>query len=124
MGAVDIARALFGAFEASDMAKVRSICCDDLVAWQNNQHRMSLDTLVKFSSLVADRVTSFRYEDVICVPTENGFVEEHRVRGTTPNGTELDLAICIVGVIEGDEIIELREYFDTACAAALADALR
>ncbi len=124
MNPVRIARALFAAFEASDMTTVRSLCRNDLVAWQNSQHRMSLDTLVRFSSLVSERVSSFRYEDIVCVETETGFVEEHRVRGTTQQGVELDLVVCIIGVIEGNEIIEMREYFDTASAAPLAEALR
>ena len=50
-------------------------------------------------------------------------VEEHRVCGTLPDGSNLDLAACVVADVRDGRICALREYMDTAAAAGLVAAL-
>ncbi|MEN3272103.1 MAG: hypothetical protein V7636_864, partial [Actinomycetota bacterium] len=41
----------------------------------------------------------------------DGFVEQHRVRSTMPNGDSLDLQACVVvRVDEDDRVVRLDEY--------------
>lgn len=81
---------------------------------------MSMATLLRFSSRVRQVLTDFRYEDCRRVATSHGFVEEHRVRGTLPDGEAFDLAACIVADLHQGRITGLREYFDSRDSSALA----
>ena len=118
-----IAAKLFTAFETGDMDTVRNLCAPEFKARQNLNNEFDVETLIQFSKAVSTIVINFRYEDVIRSATNKGFVEEHTVRGTLPDGGELKLAACVVADIENGKIAQLREYVDTAAAAGLSAAL-
>ena len=118
-----LARALFDAFEAGDIAAARELCADDFAGSQNGGPAMDREALLGFVAAVHARVENFRYEEIECAATATGFVEEHAVRATLPDGQELDLKLCVVGTVVDGKITSLREYLDTAKAAALAKAL-
>ena len=124
MDAVELARALFAALAQQDDERVRSLCLPDLRASQNNARPMTLDTLLAFNRAVRAVVTDLRYEDAVRSATHTGFVEEHAVRGTLPDGRALDLAVCVVADVRDGKVAALREYVDTAAAAPLVAALR
>lgn len=63
------------------------------------------------------------YADAIRSATATGFVEEHAVRGTLPDGSRLDLPVCVVADVVDGKKTNLREYFDTGAAAGLIRAL-
>jgi len=119
----DIARALFTAFASGDDNSARQLCDTNLQASQNHGPWMNIDTLLEFSAAFKRVAQNFRYEQVICSATDTGFVEEHSVRATLADGSELDLAVCIVAEIRSGKIIKLREYFDSAAVTAVAAAL-
>lgn len=118
-----LAERLFVALASGDDAAVRQLCSPDLEATQNQAAAMDLDTLLGFAAAARSVLKSFRYEDAIRSATESGFVEEHTVRGTLPDGSDFELAVCLVGEVRGGRITSLREYFDSAAAAKLAQAL-
>lgn len=123
MDNTDICKALFEAFATGDEDRVRSLCAPGMQAWQNNNPPMDLDTLLGFSNAVLEVVKDFRYEEARRSETATGFVEEHRVRGTLPDHSKLDLAVCVVADVRDGKIYSLREYLDTAAAAGLIGAL-
>ena len=84
---------------------------------------MDLDSVLGFASAVRGVVADFRYEDPLRSATTAGFVEEHRVRGSLPDGSVLDLAVCVVADIRDGMVSDLREYFDGVAAAGLVSAL-
>ena len=118
-----LAELLFSALARGDATQVRGLCASDLEASQNNGPSMNLDSLLAFAGAVANVVQEFRYEDAIRSTTETGFVEEHSVRGTLPDGSALELAVCVVADVRDGKITSLREYVDTAAAAGLLAAL-
>jgi ketosteroid isomerase-like protein len=119
----ELAKALFAAFASGDENAVRSLCSPELKAIQNHGPPMSLDSLLKFSMAVHGIVDAFRYEEAIRSATADGFVEEHSVRGTLPDGTDLRLAACVVAEVRHGKISQLREYLDGSAAAGLSEAL-
>ena len=123
MGNAEIAKALFEALAANDDNTVRTLCAPDLRVRQNDGAPMNLDALLRFNAAVHSVVKEFRYEDAVRSATATGFVEEHAVRGALPDGTALDLAVCVVGDIKNGKVAEVREYLDTSAAAALIAAL-
>ena len=120
---LELAEALFDAFADGDADTVRSLCAADVTARQNKSPPMDLDTLIEFALAIHGAVADFRYADAICTPTASGFVEEHRVRGTLPDGTDLDLAACVVADVRDGKVIDLREYVDSSAAAGLIRAM-
>lgn len=76
------------------------------------------------SLAVSGVVPDFRYEDRVVTGTDEGFVEEHMVCGTLPDGSALRLPACVVAEVRDGRIVRLREYLDTAAAAGLLQALR
>ena len=119
----DLAKALFEAFTRGDADSVRSLCSADFQACQNDGASMSLEPLLEFAVAVYDVVSDFRYEDAVRSATASGFVEEHNVKGTLPNGSVLHLAVCVVADVHDNKVTNIREYFDTTAAAGLASAL-
>jgi ketosteroid isomerase-like protein len=118
-----VSRALFEAFEAGDEDAVRRLCTPDLRVRQNNGAPMNLDTVLGFARAVRGVVDGFRYEEAVRSATASGFVEEHRVRGTLPDGRALDLAVCVVADVREGRVASIREYFDGVAAAGLIAAL-
>jgi len=123
MNNVDLAEALFEAFAAGDDAAVRRLCTSDFEAHQNGGPSMDLETVLAFASSVLGVVQDFRYEDAVRSATPSGFVEEHAVRGTLPDGSALNLSVCVVADVRDGKVRELREYFDGVAAAGLVSAL-
>ncbi len=120
---LEICEALFEAFPAGDEARIRELCHPDMQAHQNSNPPFDLDTVVNLSRAVNAVVQDFRYDEARRSATADGFVEEHYVRGTLPDGSALDLAVCVVAEVRDGQIRVLREYLDTAAAAGLIAAL-
>ena len=123
MTTTELARALFDAFAAGDEAAIRALCAPAFEGRQNFGPIMDLDTLIGFTLAVHGVTRDFRYEAITCTETAGGFVEEHRVCGTLGDGSSLKLAACVVAEVAGGQVLRLREYLDTAAAAALMKAL-
>ena len=118
-----VARALFSAFMSGDDDSARSLCEANLQACQNGGPPMTLDKLLGFAKTVRDITKNFRYENIDCSETASGFVEEHDVCATLPDGSEFSMPACIVATIIDGKITHLNEYFDTGSAVKLAKAL-
>ncbi len=84
---------------------------------------MDLETLLGFARAVLHVVADFRYEDPVRSATATGFVEEHSVRGTLPDASDLDLRVCVVADVRDGKVSDLREYIDGVAAAGLVRAL-
>ena len=114
-----IAADLFTAFEIGDMDTVRRLCAPEFKARQNLNNEFDVETLIQFSQAVSAIVDDFRYEEIIRSATDRGFVEEHTVTGTLPNGSRLTLAACVVADIENGKIMQLRVCRYGGCSRAL-----
>ncbi len=123
MDSTKLAQALFEALTNCDDDTVRKFCAPDFRASQNGGPAMDLKTLLGFNTAVHKVVRVFRYENPVRSATETGFVEEHAVRGTLPDGNPLDFQVCVVAEVSGGKITMIREYFDTKAAEGLIRAL-
>ena len=102
--------AIQGAFFATQMTKAS----DDAVIWHNydqiEQHKAdNLRTLQYVIATVQDR----SYDDVRRTVLDDGFVQQHVLRGTAPGGPLEVPAMLRVWVADG-RITRLDEYLDTA----------
>jgi ketosteroid isomerase-like protein len=127
-GNVEIAEAFFEALagrneQGVDEQGVRMLCASNLRVRQNNDEPMDLEMLLGYTRAVQAVVKHFRYADAVRSATATGFVEEHAVRGTLPDGQPIDLVTCLVADVTNGKITEIREYTDTAAAADVIAAL-
>lgn len=123
MSSISVARTFFDAIQAGDLATARGLCADGFKLTQNGGTPMDADALIAFTRAVLAKVPDFRYEECVRTETTTGFVEEHRVRGTMPDGTPLDLAACVIADVVDGRVTSAREYLDGLAAAPLAKAL-
>ncbi len=116
-----LADRLAEAIAANDLAALREeIYAPDVVVWHNNdQHEQRIDENLRVLNWLHRKVTDKRYEDVVRHPTPSGYVEQHVLRGTAPDGTLLDIYACLVVTVTGDRISRIDEYIDSQAIAAL-----
>ena len=71
-------------------------------------NRPATRTYARLPSVV-ENLADRRYGDVTCQPTPTGFVQQHVLRATGPNGKAVELSACIVAVVDGDRITRIDE---------------
>ena len=69
---------------------------------------------VKILTLVLRMLRNFRYDVWFREVRESGFVQQHILRGTLPNGKELAMPVCAVCQIEDGRIVRFDEHLDSA----------
>jgi len=108
----DIADRLFAAFVAHDLEVVEAMLTANALITQNGITSPVADALTNIAA-IRHVIGDHRYEDVRRVVGDNAIVEEHQVRSTTPGGSPVDLAACVVVRVNDDGLItSLDEYVD------------
>ena len=120
----ELGRRLFDAIVAGDSGAMKSVCAVDFAGRQNGGPAMDCDGLITFARAAAGVVEDFRYTNIVAADTATGFVEEHDVCGVLPDGSALEMRVCVVATVDGNEIKELREYADSFQARGLFKALQ
>lgn len=110
----NLADRLFRAFEANDPDAIAACCNPDAEFFKNGTRSGVLaDMLPGFASL-RTRIGDHRYTEVRRGIFADGFVEEHRVVSTLPDGSPLDVVACVVARTDDSGLItHLAEYVDT-----------
>ena len=104
---------LIDAIAAGDAEGAREVYAPDARIWHNTEEReQSVDENVRVLRWVTRNVADLRYTDVRRQKTENGFVQQHVLRGTAPGGAPLEVHACLVVETDGDRITRLEEYID------------
>ncbi len=117
--ALNLADRLFAAIAANDLDALRNdVYSPDVVVWHNNDnHEQRLEENLKVLNWISRNITDRRYEAVRRQATDTGFVEQHVLRGTTADGTQLEVPACLVVTVENDRISRIDEYLDSAALA-------
>ncbi|MCB1647796.1 MAG: nuclear transport factor 2 family protein [Pseudomonadales bacterium] len=120
----DLCEQFFQATTAGDADALERLCSNDFTGTQNGGPAMNRKTLIRFSVAVKKAIPDFHYENPVRTATEHGFVEEHDVCGTLPDGSRMQFRVVVIGEADNGQIIALREYFDSRPAMALMKALQ
>jgi uncharacterized protein len=120
-----IANRFFDGLLAGDLEALRACCASGSVLWINvtERERPLEDSLPAFAGLRA-KVPDLRMDGVRRRGMDGGFVEQHVLAGTMPDGEALRVVGCFVGTTEDGRITRLEEYVDGSQAAALSALLR
>lgn len=120
---LDLCQRFFEGTASGDRAILESVCTDDFAGTQNGGPAMDRNGLILFSQATNQAVENFRYESPVRTNTESGFVEEHDVCCTLPDGSEMRVRLCVIGEVTDGKITSVREYADSRAAAGLLKAL-
>ena len=128
-GAVDqglaAANRFFDGLLTGDLAALQAACAPGSVLWINltEQERALEDSLRGFAAL-RSKVPDLRMETVRRRGIPGGFLEQHLLVGTLPDGEQLHIAGCFVGSVENGRISRLEEYVDGRQAGPLSALLK
>lgn len=92
----------------------------DVVIWHNfDQVEQRLEDNIKVMAWMGKTLTSMTYDEIDVQVTQNGYVQQHVLRGTTKTGVAIEVPACLVVTVVDGKITRLDEYLDTAQVAAL-----
>lgn len=115
-----LAERFFAAVCAGDEATLRAIYAPDAAVWHNYDGiEQNVEQNLLVLRWVSEHIEGFRYEGRVTQATAAGFVEQHRTRGRTASGFELDMPACIVCTVVDGRITRVDEYLDSAQIAPL-----
>src|SRR6201999_2819674 len=98
--AIALAERFYDAIVRHDADGVRACLAPDFRIWTNVSDEMDVEDIIGMFPLMQQQVPDFHYEDFVRTPTAEGFVEEHSVVGTSPNGEPFNFRLCIIGVAQ------------------------
>lgn len=117
---LELADRFFAAIPKGDLETVRAIYAPDARIWHNNdQATQSVEQNLAVLGWVTKNIAGLRYEDVRRQATPSGFVQQHVLRGSAPNGAALEVPACILCTVSDGRITQLDEYLDSGHVAAL-----
>ncbi len=114
-----LADAVFTSIEQGDLDRLRSLYADDIIVWANfDQRDQDLETSMKTLGWLCRKMADRRYEVVRRELLPDGFVQEHVLHGTAPDGTAIAMPACIIATVADGRITRLHEYLDPVGVAA------
>ncbi len=117
---VKLAERLFSAIAAGDVVTVRECySADTQLVNATTGSAMGIDAIGGLVEVLAREIPDFRYEQVRCEPTPTGFVQQHVIRGTSPQGKAFSIPACCVALVRDGQVTRLDEYADAAALATL-----
>lgn len=125
-----LAARFFTAIEQGDIETVRAIFAADAVIWHNydgldaQASGDSVEDTLKVLAGIPNRISGAHYDVSQREATQTGFVQQHVLKGTMPNGEPIELIACIVCRVEDGRITRLDEYFDPAIRDRLYEVVR
>lgn len=117
---LDFARRFVGAIQSGDTDTVRACYHPDAKLWHNSDGiEQTVDQNMKvldwFIRTLPDR--NYRVTRLEALP--DGFMQQHVLEATLPDGTKWAMDACVVVRIENGLITRLDEYLDSAKSAQL-----
>lgn len=117
---LEFAERFVGAIQAGDVAATRACYAPDAKLWHNTDDieqtvDQNMAVLEWFIGALPDRFYRVLYRAAV----KDGFVQQHILEATLPDGTKWKMFACVVVRIENGLIVRLDEYLDSAQAKAL-----
>jgi ketosteroid isomerase-like protein len=115
----------FTALVDGDAAALAAVCAPGSTLWNNlTAQDRSLEASIPALAALRAKVPDLGLEAVRRRGVTGGFVEQHVLTGTTPDGEPIRVVGRMIGTVAGGRITRLEEYIDGAQAAALSAVLR
>jgi ketosteroid isomerase-like protein len=120
-GVLEVADRMFRAIEDGDLAALRACYAPGVQVWTNfDDATIGVDDALRVVGWLTERLAERRYDVRRREVIDGGFLQEHVLRGSAPDGTEIAMPACIVARVERGAITVIHEYLDPSGVAALA----
>ena len=117
---LEFAERFLGAIEHGDVATVRACYALDAKIWHNNDEiEQTVDQNVRVLEWFMRKLPDRRYRVIRRQALPDGFLQQHVLEATLPDGTPWRLPACVVVRIQDGLITRLDEYLDSAHTLAL-----
>jgi ketosteroid isomerase-like protein len=99
---------------------VDALYADDMLGWRNFDRReLGKAAMVRVIEFLARQVRDLRYEAIRVETTDSGYVQQHVLHATAPDGSKIESPACLVVEVRDGRIRRLDEYLDSAAIAPL-----
>lgn len=110
-----VADALYRAIEDGDLDAVAALYDPAVEVWLNTDGTpQDRDANLRTLAWVVGNLTDRRYEEVRRHRTATGFVQQHVLRATSPDGRRVEVPACMVVTVDAGRITRIEEYLDSA----------
>jgi len=117
---LDFAERFVNAIQTGDTATVRACYHPDAKLWHNTDGiEQTVDQNMKVLDWFIRTLPDRNYRVVRREPLPDGFLQQHVLEATLPDGTKWAMDACVVIKIEDGRITRLDEYMDSAKGAQL-----
>jgi uncharacterized protein len=116
-----LADRMFTAIEAGDLDTLRTIYAEDFVAWANfDDSTKGVDGTMAVLGWLCKKLGNRRYDIVRRELIPGGFLQQHVLRGTAPDGSAVAMPACVVATVTDGRVVRIDEYLDPSALAALS----
>jgi ketosteroid isomerase-like protein len=117
---LDFAERFVGAIQSGDTETVRACYAPDAKLWHNNDGiEQTVDQNMKVLDWFIRTLPDRNYRVIRREALPDGFMQQHVLEATLPDGTEWAMDACVVVKVENGVITRLDEYLDSAKSSAL-----
>jgi ketosteroid isomerase-like protein len=110
----------FTALEAGDIDTVRAIYAPDALIWHNDDLvDQSVDDNLKVLAGLHRAVSGLRYDVIRRAAVDDGVLQQHVLRGTLPDGSEVELHAAMYLQVRDGHITRIEEYLDSGKRGAI-----
>ena len=107
--------------QAGAADEVRACYAPDAKIWHNNDNvEQTVDQNMKVLAWFARKLPNRHYRVLRREALSDGFLQQHVLEATMPDGTAWAMAACVVVRMKDGLITRLDEYLDSAQSAALS----
>lgn len=117
---LDLAERFVGAIQSGDTETVRACYAPDAKLWHNTDGiEQTVDQNMKVLGWFMRKLPDRKYRVLRREALSDGFLQQHVLEATLPDGTLFKMSACVVTRVENGVITRLDEYLDSAEAAVL-----
>lgn len=114
------AETFVGAIQSGDVDTVRACYAPDAKLWHNTDNiEQTVDENMKVLDWFIRTLPDRNYRVVRREALKDGFLQQHVLEATLPDGTAWKMDACCVIKVENGRITRLDEYMDSAAGKAL-----
>lgn len=109
-----------GAIQSGDVETVRACYAPDAKLWHNTDNiEQTVDENMKLLDWFIRTLPDRNYRIVRREALKDGFMQQHVLEATLPDGTQWKMDACCVIKVKNGRITRLDEYMDSAAGKAL-----
>lgn len=113
-----LAKRFFDGLEQGNIAILREVYDPKVKIWHNTDGlEQTLEDNEATLTGFIQRIPKRQYADRRVHTFPGGFVQQHKLKGTKKDGTEVELDAVIVCEVKNGKVTRLDEYFDSAAVA-------